>query len=271
MKVWIFENRKAMQWLSRCSIRHGLLVLIATTALILSSACQVEISSHPPTNDNAEITPTATIVAETVELVQHLPTHTATPLPSATILPSPTPSPALTAIPLETPPTPWIPAQSPPNQLTIPIISLNTPISFTTWITDVQNGQEISTWQVPDFVAGWHINSALPGHKSNVVLSGHHNIKGEVFRHLVDLKTGDEVILHADGRDYYYAVTDRFILPEKDASSDQKLQNAKWIMPTTDERLTLVTCYPYTNNTHRVIVVAKPSTPQLTANTPNTP
>jgi LPXTG-site transpeptidase (sortase) family protein len=34
--------------------------------------------------------------------------------------------------------------------------------------------------------------------------------------------------------------------------------NARWIGPFNDERLTLVTCWPYTNNTHRVIVVAKP-------------
>jgi len=35
-------------------------------------------------------------------------------------------------------------------------------------------------------------------------------------------------------------------------------ENARWIAPTDDERLTLVTCWPYTNNTHRVVVVAKP-------------
>jgi len=36
-------------------------------------------------------------------------------------------------------------------------------------------------------------------------------------------------------------------------------QNARWIAPTTDERLTLVTCWPYTGNSHRLIIVAKPA------------
>ena len=31
------------------------------------------------------------------------------------------------------------------------------------------------------------------------------------------------------------------------------------LAPTDDVRVTLVTCWPYTNNTHRVIVVAKPA------------
>ena len=89
------------------------------------------------------------------------------------------------------------------------------------------------------------------------MLSGHHNLGTEVFRYIVDLKPGDRVILHAYGRDYDYVVTDRFILAERGVSEEQRRQNAQWIMPTTIERLTLVTCWPYTDNSHRVIVVAK--------------
>ena len=36
------------------------------------------------------------------------------------------------------------------------------------------------------------------------------------------------------------------------------MENAAWIMPSEDERLTLVTCWPYTSNTHRLIIVARP-------------
>jgi sortase (surface protein transpeptidase) len=54
-------------------------------------------------------------------------------------------------------------------------------------------------------------------------------------------------------------VIDRFILPERGVSDEQRRQNAQWIMPTNVERLTLVTCWPYTGNSHRVIVVAEPS------------
>jgi sortase A len=48
------------------------------------------------------------------------------------------------------------------------------------------------------------------------------------------------------------------IVKEKGESVEVRRKNAQWIAPTNDERLTLVTCWPYTNNTHRVIVVAKP-------------
>jgi sortase A len=40
---------------------------------------------------------------------------------------------------------------------------------------------------------------------------------------------------------------------------DQRLANALWIMPSKDERLTLITCYPYDSNTHRLIIVARPA------------
>jgi sortase A len=112
---------------------------------------------------------------------------------------------------------------------------------------------------VPENAAGWHANSALPGHGSNVVLSGHHNLGAEVFRYLVDLEVGDQIILQADGRDYPYTVTDHFILPERGIPAEQRQQNAQWILPTVDERVTLVTCWPYSDNSHRLIVIAKPA------------
>lgn len=98
----------------------------------------------------------------------------------------------------------------------------------------------------------------MPGHGGNIVLSGHHNLGIEVFRNLVALEEGNEIILRADNRDYYYVVTDRFILPERNVSEEQRRQNAQWIMPTVDEQITLVTCWPYNGNSHRLIVVAKP-------------
>jgi sortase A len=53
-------------------------------------------------------------------------------------------------------------------------------------------------------------------------------------------------------------VSERHILPEKGQPLSVRLKNAAWIQPTTDERLTLVTCWPYTSNTHRLIIVARP-------------
>jgi sortase A len=132
-------------------------------------------------------------------------------------------------------------------------------VGVTTWAVQTQNGGQFSEWVIPQDAAGWHVNSALPGHGSNVVLSGHHNVGAEVFRYVVDLEPGDAITLQADGRDYPYLVTDRFIVPERGAPEEQRRQNGQWIMATVDERLTLVTCWPYSDNSHRVIVIAKPA------------
>jgi sortase A len=80
-----------------------------------------------------------------------------------------------------------------------------------------------------------------------------------VFRYLVDVQPGDEIALYADERPYYYKVESVEIVPEKYASQQQRQQNARLIGYYPEERLTLVTCWPYTSSTHRVIVVAKPS------------
>ena len=48
------------------------------------------------------------------------------------------------------------------------------------------------------------------------------------------------------------------ILPEKFEQLDVRMKNAQWILPSVDERLTLISCWPYESNTHRLIVVARP-------------
>jgi sortase A len=152
----------------------------------------------------------------------------------------------------------------PPERIVAPSIGLNAPVVPVGWQEVRQKaGGTATMWIVPDDAAGWHANSAMPGNGGNVVLSGHHNMGGEVFRYLVDLKQGDPVVLYADGREYNYVVSDRFVLPERGMPEEQRRQNAQWIMPTTVERLTLVTCWPYTDNSHRVIVLANPATGNL--------
>jgi sortase A len=128
------------------------------------------------------------------------------------------------------------------------------------WELIDHDGTMASEWIVPKDAAGWHMNSALPGHGENVVLSGHHNIEGKVFRYVVDLNLGDRISLYVHDGIYDYVVTDKYILKETGMSLSVRKKNAQWIMPTGDERLTLVTCWPYEwpGNSHRVIVVARP-------------
>jgi sortase A len=42
-------------------------------------------------------------------------------------------------------------------------------------------------------------------------------------------------------------------------SNEQRIKNGRFMQPTEDERLTIITCWPPTNNTHRLAVIAKPA------------
>ncbi|MDY7042539.1 MAG: sortase, partial [Chloroflexota bacterium] len=177
--------------------------------------------------------------------------------PAATTYPSPTPR--QTATPSPTPTPDWPPpAEAPVNRLVIPSINVDTTVVPVGWQIVEEGGQSVSVWDVADYAVGWHKTSAYPGHGENVVMNGHHNIRGKVFRYLVDLQAGDEIIVYAGETAYHYRVTEKHILEEKNAPAEVREQNARWIAATGDERVTLVTCWPYTNNTHRVIVIAKP-------------
>jgi sortase A len=61
------------------------------------------------------------------------------------------------------------------------------------------------------------------------------------------------------------------ILPERDMDMDTRMENARWILPSTDERLTLITCWPAESNTHRLIVVAQPLNPPVEVEQTNAP
>lgn len=146
------------------------------------------------------------------------------------------------------------------TRLMLPTIELETPIVELGWHPARNDaGQIFSEWDVADNAAGWHINSALPGQGGNVVLSGHNNIRGAVFRELDRLKKGDEAIIWYGSRKYTYTVERVMIVPEKYASQEQRTQNAAWIGPFDDDRLTLVSCWPRDDNSHRIIVVAHPA------------
>jgi len=165
--------------------------------------------------------------------------------------------PNLPAAPL---PTPWVePATSAPTWIQAPAIGLDAPVIEVGWRPTYLGNYEAMEWEVPDGAAGFHQGSAYPGQPGNTVISGHHNIGGEVFRYLVDLNVGDEVILYVDKTPYHYRVVLRNIVREYGVSDEQRRDNARWIAPTEDERLTLVTCWPYSGNSHRLIIVARPA------------
>jgi len=114
-------------------------------------------------------------------------------------------------------------------------------------------------WIVPDeFAAGWSTDSGRPGENTNIVLFGHHNVHGSVFAKLIDLKEGDQVLLRAGETTTVYEVQEIVKLVERGVPLETMIRNASWILPTPEERLTLVTCWPPYDASHRLVVVALP-------------
>jgi sortase A len=147
-----------------------------------------------------------------------------------------------------------------PDRLAIPAIHVDTPVVELGWKTNTTaSGSIFSEWDVAEYAAGWHKNSAVPGEPDNVVMSGHNNILGSVFRELDQLKRGDVIYVYAGGNKYAYDVNEVLILPEKYATAKQRQSNVRFIQPTGTERLTLVSCWPRDDNTHRIVVIANPA------------
>lgn len=146
-----------------------------------------------------------------------------------------------------------------PSRLVIPEIELDAPISAIGLAAIEYEGETYYQWQVPnDFVAGWHNDSAPLGQTGNTILNGHHNVYGEVFRNLIYLEEGDNIIIYDDEKEHDYEVVEKVVVAERGQPLEVRLENARWIQPTNDERITLLTCWPYDDNSHRLIIVAKP-------------
>jgi LPXTG-site transpeptidase (sortase) family protein len=176
--------------------------------------------------------------------------------PTVTLLPSTTPTPTLRAKADIIEPTD---APAIPDRVVIPVIKLDAPIVVAPTRKLTIQQQVFEQWLAPDdFAVGWHTGSAFLGQTGNTVLNGHHNVFGKVFGRLVELVSGDTIILYAGIREYRYVVAQSMILRERGAPLSEREANAQWILPSDDERLTLVTCWPADNNTHRLLIVARP-------------
>ncbi|MBI5960888.1 MAG: sortase [Chloroflexi bacterium] len=150
---------------------------------------------------------------------------------------------------------------APPDRILIDAINLDAPVIPVGQHPITLDDQVYSQWDVPNFrAAGWHQNSAPLGQPGNTVFNGHHNTSGEVFRWLSTLKPGNFITIEAGNRRYSYVVVQTMTLAEEDQPVQIRQQNARWILPTSDERVTLVTCWPYSANTHRLVVIALPLT-----------
>ena len=185
---------------------------------------------------------------------------TASPTATSTVTATPAPTCTSTTSPTKTS-TPRPRAYSAPTHIRIPRIEVDARIVEIGLTTKEENGDVVTIWEVAKFAAGFHRGSAYPGHPGNTVVSGHVRSResGDVFLRLSELELGDDVYLYAHGQEFRYVVTQQMLLKEKGVSEEIHQENAKWIQPTDDERLTLVSCWPAVNPDHRVVVIARPA------------
>ena len=131
-----------------------------------------------------------------------------------------------------------IPTASPAQaiRLQLPAIEIDAPI--------VQG----DGWEQLKKGVGQHLGTANPGERSNLVLSAHNDIFGEIFRDLDRLNPGDLVIIYTNQRSYTYIVVDtRIVEPSAVEVMD----------PTSQAMVTLISCYPYLKDNKRIVVIAR--------------
>jgi len=120
---------------------------------------------------------------------------------------------------------------------------------------DYQSGE--FEWDSPGPNVGWVITSALPDVKTgNVVLYGHNNLYEKIFENLARLVKGDKVYLQTGDQRWEYEVRNILFLPIIGANKEQLKKYQKYLQPTQDARVTLISCWPPISNTHRVVVIA---------------
>jgi sortase A len=122
------------------------------------------------------------------------------------------------------------------SRIVIPAIGVDVPVV------------EGDGWEELKMGAGHRIGSANPGERGNMVVSGHNDVYGEIFRYLEDLNKGDEVVVYAGDTPHRYLVVAKMVVEPSEVSL---------LEPTPNATLTLITCHPYMIDSHRLVVVAE--------------
>jgi len=176
-------------------------------------------------------------------------------------LPEPTVVPPTATAPATSTPTPTAtPTRQPqpPTRLAIPKIKVNSAVRQVAVVVTGDSLNPTVSWPELKKGVGHDSDSANPGQAGNIILLGHNNTAGEVFRNLGKLSKGDIVHVYTRDTKFSYAVDSLDIVPAKVATDQDKQIHAFYLGPKSEETLTLVSCWPYSTYTHRIYVVAKP-------------
>lgn len=103
-------------------------------------------------------------------------------------------------------------------------------------------------WEALKLGIGQLVNGVNPGDpEGNVVLSGHNDIYGELFRDLDQLRPGDRFEVRTQTNTYIYEVRETHIVDPDEV----------WVLENREgATVTLISCYPYRVNSQRIVVFA---------------
>jgi len=99
---------------------------------------------------------------------------------------------------------------------------------------------------------GHMTETPAPGENGNSVMTA---LRDTFFRHIYELKKGDQITVRRGGKSFQYEVDRKYVVKPSDVSV---------LRPTTDAQLTLITCYPtyYVGPApERLVVTAKLAKP----------
>lgn len=228
-------------------------LLVLELGLVLSLAWLLVVSGQAlgRLNENAPIaryTPPARPTPSPTPLVRMVALPTSAQVPTNwEATPSPAAPPGFNLLVTSEPVLPLIPPTADPRLadadasaahatgLVIPAIGVDAPVVHGVDADSLKRG------------VGHYDASVHPGEVGNVVLAGHNDVYGEVFRDLDQLQAGDELTLYSQTGAYRYIVRSWRIVEPNEVS----VLNA-----TASPRVTLISCYPYRVDTQRIIVVA---------------
>jgi sortase A len=229
-------------------------------------------STSPATVPAAGATPQSTLAAPAPTVVLTASVASMATPPAPTTRPDPTATPASVASPA---------TANLPVRILIDLSDnqkIDAPVVEMSWkVVQTADGPR-TDWVIPKNATGHHINSVALGEPGNLVISGHNNIYGQIFR-LISLAWDDDrrakvddftdrsdvlngrsiQLFDATGKQFNYIVTDFYRLKDTGVPQEQRIANARFMQPTAETQVTLITCWPPSSNTHRLVVIAKPA------------
>ena len=179
---WAWNQTQSARLRAQLSLTPAATLEISPSATPFPPETLAPTETEAPPTPAIVASPTATesrspesTSAPTLPVTQPAPTETApavaSPTPRApetpTVAPTPTAEPAAVAAPV---------------RIVIPDLKIDAPVAEMGWqVVETANGPR-SDWVIPKDEAGHHINSVQLGEPGNLVISGHNNIFGQVFR-----------------------------------------------------------------------------------------